>query len=93
MIFDDFHRKMFYNIFFRYQALKFVYAYQISWWYSQNMYRGKTPQNFAFLFMDFTDFACFGHGLESFLKGPSCSSSSNSGKWHTKHHAPKMADY
>ena len=32
------------------------------------MYREKTPVNFAFLFMDFTDFACFGHGLESFLK-------------------------
>ena len=34
------------------------------------MYREKTPQNFAFIFMDFTDFACFGHGLDSFLKGP-----------------------
>ena len=34
------------------------------------MYREKTPQNSAFLFMDFTDFACFGHGLDRFLKGP-----------------------
>ena len=29
----------------------------------------KTPVNFAFLFVDFKDFACFGHGLESFPKG------------------------
>ena len=72
MFFDDFSPKKCFstkNIFFRCQDPIYVYAYQISWWYSQNMYREKTPVNFAFLFVDFKDFACFGHGLERFLKG------------------------
>ena len=70
MFFDDLSPKKCFsskNILIRYQALIYVYAYQISWWYSQNMYREKTPQNLTLLFVDFKDFACFGHGLESFL--------------------------
>ena len=69
MFFDDFHRK---NVF---RQKIFHLAIRLLYMFMHTKYHGGTPktcspENVSFLCDDFMDFACFGHGLDSFLKGP-----------------------
>ena len=71
MFFGDFSSKKCFSskIFFRLSGSYICLCMPNIMMVLQKLVGRKNAENLAFVFIDFTDFACFGHGLDRFLKG------------------------